>query len=481
MRLKLKEGVKRHLRVRLKDSTGTVWRKVLKTDRKQVWKATAKQLGTRTVTIRMKRSDGRVFRRAVAYTVTASSDPHADADAHRHALAMPAPLMGVSSSSNDHGGQMAWDSWRVYTVTTLHQIANRQGELRPQAMLYSKQSDPLGRHLPGHLRQRGGRPQRVLLLDRQHPLGAVGDQGLLVQRQRDVQQGDAGHHAAQADGDRRPSSPPSAPCTTPPPGRERPAPLPRRLRRLRPDHRAGARRDRGGLAASHDPLPRLRGLVDLPGRPQGHPRRPDLQLGLDQPADANVAPHGYMVRCFERVKQALDAAGMPRNAVSFHVGETGTGDDPDDPTTRPYWAVHGFMHPLVTSARLRHPAGHRELVGRPAGRDLPAEHPADEDPATPSTREAWQNWHLYDHLRGGTLPRPGGEPECGLEDHGYSCDLRRSPGPPARCPLPCAGERYRTLSGTRPLTSGSAKRRGLRRSAERNALSPQQGATRPDA
>ena len=50
--------------------------------------------------------------------------------------------MGVSSSSNDHGGQMAWDSWRVYTETTLHQIANRQGELRPQALLFSKQSTP---------------------------------------------------------------------------------------------------------------------------------------------------------------------------------------------------------------------------------------------------------------------------------------------------------------------------------------------------
>ena len=51
--------------------------------------------------------------------------------------------MGVSSSSNDHGDQMAWDAWRVYTETTLHQIANRQGELRPKALLYTKQSDPL--------------------------------------------------------------------------------------------------------------------------------------------------------------------------------------------------------------------------------------------------------------------------------------------------------------------------------------------------
>ena len=75
---------------------------------------------------------------------------------------------------------------------------------------------------------------------------------------------------------------------------------------------------------------------------------PTFNWPSTNPADADMAPHGYMVRCFERVKQALDAAGMPRNAVSFHVGETGTGDDPDDPTTRPYWATNGFMHSLVT-------------------------------------------------------------------------------------------------------------------------------------
>ena len=76
------------------------------------------------------------------------ADPHADPDADRHAdpdadltptptptstptatptvtpSTMPAPLMGVSSSSNDHGGQMAWDSWRVYTET--HPAPDRQ-------------------------------------------------------------------------------------------------------------------------------------------------------------------------------------------------------------------------------------------------------------------------------------------------------------------------------------------------------------------
>ena len=29
---------------------------------------------------------------------------------------------------------------------------------------------------------------------------------------------------------------------------------------------------------------------------------------------------------------------------------------------------------------------------------------SDEDPTTPSTRQAWQDWHVYDTLRGGALP-----------------------------------------------------------------------------
>ena len=63
------------------------------------------------------------------------------------------------------------------------------GSRRPVAFLYSKQSAPLSRDVPADLRQGAGRPERVLLLDRQHPVGPLGHQGLLVQRQRDVEQG----------------------------------------------------------------------------------------------------------------------------------------------------------------------------------------------------------------------------------------------------------------------------------------------------
>jgi hypothetical protein len=94
MTLKLKEEVRRPLRVRVKDSGGTVWNKILKTDGKQVWHATANRPGTWVVTIIMRRSDGRVFRRAVAYTVVGKTpDP----------TPTPTTLIGMSAPAN------AWD------------------------------------------------------------------------------------------------------------------------------------------------------------------------------------------------------------------------------------------------------------------------------------------------------------------------------------------------------------------------------------
>jgi hypothetical protein len=137
------------------------------------------------------------------------------------------------------------------------------------------------------------------------------------------------------------------------------------------------------------------------------------------PAQSGLQPEGYMVRCFERVKQAVAAAGLPVGSVSLHVGETGTGDDPDDPTTRPYWAVHGFMHSLVTLS---------ESYGIPLGtvnwwdNELSAGSQnilSDEPTTNPSTRVAWQQWATYDHLRGGTHPAAWvGNPKAGWKTRG---------------------------------------------------------------
>ena len=190
-----------------------------------------------------------------------------------------------------------------------------------------------------------------------------------------------------------------------------------------PDAYAGSdpttEQERDGIVADWlHPSIRYHDFVAWSVYPAGRKDTPDdptFNFPSTNPADANVAPHGYMVRCFERVKQALDAAGMPRNAVSFHVGETGTGDDPDDPTTRPYWATYGFMHQLVTiSENYRIPLGTVNWWDAQLDATSPQNILSDEDPTTPSTREAWQNWYLYDRLRGGTLPSAwAGSPHAG--------------------------------------------------------------------
>ena len=100
MKLRLKEEVNRPLRVRVTDSTGTVWRKTFKNDRRQVWTATATAPGTGVVSAIMKRSDGRVFRRAVAYTVAGAGGTPPPA---------PKTLVGMSAPEN------AWDA-RVSAV-----------------------------------------------------------------------------------------------------------------------------------------------------------------------------------------------------------------------------------------------------------------------------------------------------------------------------------------------------------------------------
>ena len=76
MKLVLKESVRRPMKVRVTDSAGTVWKKVRKNDRRQVWTAVAPHAGTTgVVTILMKRSDGRVFRRATVYSVPGAQPP----------------------------------------------------------------------------------------------------------------------------------------------------------------------------------------------------------------------------------------------------------------------------------------------------------------------------------------------------------------------------------------------------------------------
>jgi hypothetical protein len=156
-----------------------------------------------------------------------------------------------------------------------------------------------------------------------------------------------------------------------------------------------------------------------PGGRESTVSDPTFDWASMNPAQSGLQPEGYMVRCFERVKQAVAAGGLPAGSVQLHVGETGTGDDPDDATTRPYWAVHGFMHPLMElSEDYNIPLGtvnwwDNELTG--GSQNILSDEPA----TTPSTRVAWQQWATYDHLRGGTHPAAWvGNPKAGWKTRG---------------------------------------------------------------
>lgn len=342
------------------------------------------------------------------------------------------PLMGCSTSNQDHGGTLVWDSWRVYQESEMLQVANRTGSQRPKALLYSKGGSPLGGTSPSYaavyaevladlnafyyngtgqtrssrwgiqLRWSNGNEMHnkgVLSLPQTAEPGAHTSTQVagFATSQRALH--DACHYVDPATGQRR-----------------------------FPDAYAGSdpttEAERSGwveewLHASiqhHDFV----AWSIYPGGRKDTVSDPTYNWPSLSPSQAQIAPHGYMVRCFERVKLACVAAGKPVSSVALDVGETGIGDDPDDSTTRPYWAVHGFMHSLVTLS---------ENYGIPLGTvnwwdneltDGPQNILSDEPPTTnPSTRVAWQNWQQYDHQRGGTHPASwAGNPKAGWKTTG---------------------------------------------------------------
>lgn len=325
------------------------------------------------------------------------------------------PLMGVSASSNGTGGTLDWDSFRVYTETTLYQVSNRAEPNRPKAVLYSKTGSPLGGSNPSYAtvynevlgdltdyyyNADGTRSSRwgidlywsngnemhnkgVLFLDQSAAAGA--------------------HTQTQIDGFTRSQSALYDAIHAVQNGQRR-----------FPDAHAGSdpttEAERSGWVAEwlHATI-QYHDFVAWSIYPAGRKDTeadPTFNWPSTDPAQSQVAPHGYMVRCFERVRLATLAGGLPMGSVALHVGETGTGDDPDDSTTRPYWAVHGFMHPLVTiSENMGIPLGTVNWWDSQVDASSPQNILLDEPSTTnPSTRQAWQGWATYDHLRGGTHP-----------------------------------------------------------------------------
>lgn len=135
-------------------------------------------------------------------------------------------------------------------------------------------------------------------------------------------------------------------------------------------------------------------------------------------SDRTNLQKGFLTRCFYRTAQARAQARIDTGDDTFQLsigcGEVGIASDPDDPSTRPYYVVHGLagaMQILADQYAMPMPFAcwwdnskaeggpHNILSDEGAGSD----HGSAGTP-NPSTRVAWQNWPSYDHRRGGTHP-----------------------------------------------------------------------------
>ena len=126
-------------------------------------------------------------------------------------------------------------------------------------------------------------------------------------------------------------------------------------------------------------------------------------------AQRTVNPHGYLIRCFYRTKQAEIAAreqsGDPTRKMLILCGEYGIGDDPGDSTHRPWYAarsVYWFTR-LAEQYDLTMVAAHwwDDQVDAGSSQNILNDEPGD---TNPSTRMGWQNAYDYVPELGGTLP-----------------------------------------------------------------------------
>ncbi|GEM_PF-1170077 len=318
-------------------------------------------------------------------------------------------LMCSSASDFDHGGTEEWDAWRVYRENKLLEYANRTGSQRPKALAYSEAGENLGGANPNY----NTVYSHVLSkLNSFYYTSASGqthssrwgiklywsngnenfDKGALTEPHTTAKIAayttsqkalyDAVHYVDPSTGQPR---------------------FPDAFAGSNPTHFA----EKQGLvedwlhasAQYHD---FVMWSMYPPGRDStatdptfNWPTYNESQMGSTE---------GFMIRTFYRTKQAEAHAGHP---LMIATGEIGIAADPDDGTTRPYYAVYGFAHAIARLAKqydLEVPyACWWDSEVNEAGA---VKYQLSEEPTglNPSTRQAWQNWKQYDRFNGGTLP-----------------------------------------------------------------------------
>ena len=93
--LRLVENLGQDRKIRVRDSNGLVWTRRSKSRRSKVWTATMGMPGSGTVTVTVKRQDGKVFRRELGYRVADTITP----DEQRPPQVGTGPLIRMSAPS----------------------------------------------------------------------------------------------------------------------------------------------------------------------------------------------------------------------------------------------------------------------------------------------------------------------------------------------------------------------------------------------
>lgn len=334
----------------------------------------------------------------------------------------PTMLMGVSASPNDHGGTEEWDVWRVYREGPMLELANRTGNQRPKALAYSEEGQNLG----------GANPNYTTVYN--HVLGKL-NSFYYTSSNGQTHSGRWGIKLYWSNGNENMDKGALGPDKRTGPANNVPGFVqsqkalydaihyidPSTSQRRFPDAYAGSNPTheaefKGIVEEYLHPSAMYHDFVMWSMYPPGRTSSvtdPTFNWPSFNEADRTDRERGFLIRGFYRTKQAEAFAG---HKLMITTGETGIPHDPDDGTTRPYYTVHGLAHSLVRLADqydLEIPfACWWDNQVDPTDPDFTLS--VEQAGLNPTTRQAWQNWTQYDHLKGGTHPSSwAGNPKAG--------------------------------------------------------------------
>lgn len=355
-------------------------------------------------------------------------------------------LMGCSDSSNDHGGTEEWDAWRVYTRSAMLARANATGVLRPLRLEYSPSGPPLG-----------SSGSAVTTMTYQAIFDYVLGELNNFYYTTDTGQVHTARWGIKLDflnGNEGSDKGILSCASNAPPNPHTPTQIsnfvtsqhaiwdachyidPTTSQRRFPDASAGSNPTQnhelnGWVEDWLHPSAQYHDVVAFNMYPPG--RGSNLATSTDPTynwpsfvqADRTDLQDGFLIRCFYRVYQAMLQArtdtGNANLLIAIACGEVGIGDDPDDSTTRPYYAVHGLAGGMQTLAiQYGLPMPVACWWDNQSASDSPQNILTDEPAGTnPHTAFSWREWPTLNHLYGGTHPASwAGNPKSGWNHTG---------------------------------------------------------------